>query len=266
MVPRPYNKIFSRRPPPNRLAQPRALQAPPYLATPEAQSQTITTPGQSWRDLIEGDPLYGQGLSGIRAEGIADAAGRTAGVRSLLTQFGAVPDLQNALGALGLSGDYGKWLGEDVDDATRTAAASNEFSVQRDIEDESKDAVAQLRAVLGARGVIRSGQTGWELERERKRKERKKSQALQQLLSALAGQYGGFARNEATRLGNIGTLGQNVRQLLLQAGVNPAPASTRTLAPIPGPGWQTPPFAGAAPEPPPPPRYVVPPRGGVWFE
>jgi hypothetical protein len=76
------------------------------------------------------------------AEGISDAASRAAAIRSLLTQFGEVPE--------GPWDAYG-----DVDEATRIAARENPYSVLRTLSSQFEDALRDAGLYdLGTRRLL----------------------------------------------------------------------------------------------------------------
>ncbi|MBI3936420.1 MAG: hypothetical protein HY323_05540 [Betaproteobacteria bacterium] len=204
---------------------------PAYPFLPPGQ---IGVPAQTWQDVIRSDPLYQQKAGDVSAAKASAAAGRAAAVRAALIRLGIVPDVNAAFASLGLPAQYQQWLGEDIDEPTRKLTESNEFSFARQAAKQHAENLTALQDVLAAKGILRSGQTGFETGRESERYQGSLNDAVQQLLDFLGGQYGGYATTESGLTRELGTFGETVMERLLGQGVTPAAAFTATYDPESG--------------------------------
>lgn len=180
----------------------------------------IKVPGQSWLQMIQNDPRYIQHKTDLAGLSASDAARRQASVRQALISLGAVPDLKNALS--GLSPQYQTWLNQDVNQGVLDQAGANQYSFLNQ-ENKTHDAnLTNSKDMLAAKGILSSGQTGYEVGQENYRHSGSLNDAVQNLLGILGGQYGDFATAEGNRATDLGAYGDQVRQMLLGEGANPA--------------------------------------------
>jgi hypothetical protein len=133
---------------------------------------------------IENDPAFQMLKGTLSAQGISDAASLRSAIQQALIQFGVVPNLpSDVLSNSGL--DTG---------LTSQLASNNPFSVLANLAQRGKDATMAEQNQLAARGILNSGETGYQLGR--------------------LGQSQAQAQYDATNslLGNIGTLNQQYVQ------------------------------------------------------
>lgn len=118
---------------------------------------TITVGGgiPDYASAIENDPAYTALKNLLSAQGISDAAHLRGAVQQALIQFGDVPNLpQDVLSSSGL--DVG---------GTRAQAQSNPFSVLKSLAQKYQQQQALTKNQLAARGILSSGETGYQLGR-----------------------------------------------------------------------------------------------------
>lgn len=164
------------------------LQPPAPASSPDLQA------------LIEADPLYHQTQADISAQRTADLATQTAQRQRALTTYGTIPDIAAAAGGLGLVGSD---IGGDITDTTRQLANDNTaagLSTTARLKQASDDVVKQVKDQLTARGLLSSGETGYQLNRSDLASRQASQDALQQLLDLLAGAHNSYLSNENARL------------------------------------------------------------------
>lgn len=138
----------------------------------------------------QSDPWLAQAQAIARGQTEADAAQLAAGVRRSLIDFGAVPDLGGA-----------PWAAY-ADDLTRKLAEESTksgISVMARLQEENQRRNRRIRDVLAARGLLSSGETGYQLGEEAMRFKRSAYDASRQLLDYLSGAYAAFAQRESER-------------------------------------------------------------------
>lgn len=185
-------------------------------------SPTTSLPGfmPDYTKLIAGDPALNQILADLGAASTGDLGSRNAAINRAFTQFGAVPDLQAAQKALGLT------LTDVVDPTTAELAQKNPYSTQANLAKAHTDAVAQIRHALAARGALQSGALGTELANENRAYGQAQSDSTQKLLDLVAGYQQAFADAERQRLAQKNTAYGDAANR--QVTLNP-PTGTKTL-------------------------------------
>ena len=151
-------------------------------------------PMPSLSDLLAGDPIYQQQFAQLQAGGVYDTSTANAARARALIQFGQMPDLSGVQGLIGdLSG---------LDPNTGTLAQQNTtagLSTQARLSQANTDAIRRIKAVLGARGLFRSGETGYQLGREQTDYTRAQYDARQKLVDYLAGVQSALVQAERAR-------------------------------------------------------------------
>jgi hypothetical protein len=180
-------------------APPRTLAVAPPGTAPPGTAPTLAPPasGPDLQRLIESDPLYHQTVLDIDAQRAADKAGLAAQRQGALVQYGAIPDLTNSLGLVGDD------LPGEITDTIRQLAQQNTsagLSTTARLQQAYQDLVGQTKNDLTARGLLSSGETGYQLGRAQLGFTQQQSDALQQLLSTLAGYENGYLGNESARI------------------------------------------------------------------
>lgn len=228
----------------------------PTPATPATPPPTQTQ--QAWDQYLAADPFYTQTTGQISAQSQNDAAERARQIQQALIMFGEIP-----------SG----YTSPDVNDVTRAAATdatSAGLSTVARLQKAAADAQRDTRKALAARGMLRSGELGYQSGENQLAANQAQYDARQSLLDFLHGRAYNFntaelgrnlaniqAQFEAAQRGalqGIGPLipgyGQDVPQFRLnpdrRAGTNyyqPAGQDTTQPAP-PGYQWQLGPNGG----------------------
>jgi hypothetical protein len=174
-------------------------------------------PQPDWRGLIESDPGYQQGIADLLADALGDKTRTTGWMRDALVRFGG-PGLQGIIGKLGPG-----W--EDLLDPTTLQAASSGDTAGTSLHTQLEKAHAgrnlALQDVLAAKGILSSGQTGYELGEERQRHTNASNDAINGLLDFLRGQVGGFAGRESDRGKAKSGLGESAFERLFNLGIEP---------------------------------------------
>jgi hypothetical protein len=162
----------------------------------------VTIPGftPDYASLIQGDPIFGQLKADLSAHGISDAASRAAATQRALIQFGAVPEFD------GLAGLNRGYLDSDVNQTTRQLAQKNTeagFSVVARQQKRLSDNIRAIKNALAARGALRSGETGHQLQEAQRGHDEARYDATQQILDYISGAQQGFLAAERARLGQL---------------------------------------------------------------
>lgn len=247
-------------------ANPQAGGNGPQAPTPEqavsaGQEAGTTTynPGNTpdYQSLIESDPIYQQQKADLSAQGISDAAQRKAATNRALINFGEVPDLQSAVGGLGLdpNSPMFKMLFSDVDPMTQRGAQDMThagYSTMAQLNRAHETNMNDLLSQLAARGSLHSGATGVGTGLEGDRFGKASFDARSNLLDYLAGLQSAFTASERTRQGALaqGATDATGRQIALHPATGPTgekPTGTATGAPptVQPSGDPAPPVLGA---------------------
>lgn len=165
------------------------------------------------------DSLLNPIKSDLAAQGQVDLAGRNAGINRALVQFGQLPDFGQAQQALGLN------IGDIVSPDTAQLAASNPYSATKQLAQQHTDAVQKIRQALAARGMLQSGELGYQLNREQQQYGQAQYNAGQQLLDFINGLQQGYLQSEAQRQATLGSSANNALQQLLGLFPNGLPGS-----------------------------------------
>lgn len=166
----------------------------PVVNPPAAPTSSLPSI-QDLQQLIENDPLYKQTQADIAASRIADQAGLSAARARALTMFGDVPtDVAQANPAL-----VGNVAG-DITDTVRQLAAQNteagNSTVAR-LKQAYDENIHALQNSLAARGILSSGETGYQLGKQNLSYQQSRYDAIQQLLDLLAGYQSSYLTNDA---------------------------------------------------------------------
>jgi hypothetical protein len=171
-----------------------------------------------WRSLLESDPLYRQGLVDIGAGSAGDRARTLAGLRSALIRYGGK-------GLTGLAGKLGAGWEDLLDPTTVQAAGAGDTAGTSLVAQLAKAHAGRnlaIQDINAAKGILSSGQTGFELGEERQRHTIAESDAVTALLDFLSGLTGGYAGRESERNIAKGRLGSDTLDRLYQMGLEPA--------------------------------------------
>lgn len=220
-----------------------AAQATPSSAASGASSVTPSGGAGSgvggqfdYQNYLANDPFFSQLRADLSAQGISDAAQRSAARIRTLTQFGEVPQF-DAL-ELGLAGPD---LAQDLTNARPLAerATSEGLSLVARMNRLRQDNIRQIRNSLAARGALRSGESGFQLGREEQRFKEAQFDSRSQLLDVLRGIQEGFLQAERQRQASLreGAMGAYERAIASGVGgsgskpANEAPPDSATGMP-----------------------------------
>lgn len=162
-------------------------------------SFTLQSVMPDYKNLIASDPQYQQTLGSLKTQGIQSAAQRALARQRALIQFGSIPDFGAAGSSLGLVGGD---IQNDIDPETvRAAAANNEagLSTSARLGSAHAKAVRDIQDQLTARGLARSGATGYQLDEENQNYAIGQNDATSKLLDYLAGVQAAFTQGESDR-------------------------------------------------------------------
>jgi hypothetical protein len=120
---------------------------------------TATTGGAktgtlSWQDFLANDPFWKQFNTDLSAQGISDEAGAKAATQRAIIGFGEAP--------ADLTGQAAQW----IDPTTRQLAAANTQAGTSQLARVNKfnaDAIRRIKNSLAARGALRSGELGFQM-------------------------------------------------------------------------------------------------------
>lgn len=190
--------------------------ANPSFANPDAPSTPTGTPPvpagsitgvgaytPDWAGLIGGDPGLLQTQADLSAGSIADASQRDALIQRAITQFGKVPDLASLAKQLGLSlADVQKTLGSGIGQLAQENTDAG-LSTEARLGQANTDAIRQIKNSLNARGLLNSGETGFQLDRQNTGYRQAESDATNKLLDYLAQYQQGYLAAQQTRSGQL---------------------------------------------------------------
>jgi hypothetical protein len=193
----------------------------------------------------------------LASQGIANQEQANSQARSALIEFGGVPTLSGS--QLSLVGpNYNGYSNPEVRQlADQNTAAGT--STQARLTQAHDDAVRQLKNALAARGLLHSGETGFELNRENQAYTQANYDATQQLVDYLAGVQSALSQAQQQQAAQLAQAAQAAyaNQLALAQNQQASAPSGGSGAPSSGGGGAPPP--PAPPPPAAPPAYVPPP-------
>lgn len=189
------------RPPKRR--QPAFVVPDPYTYTPpgDITANPYTGPGLPDPSLgpppgSSGNPALDAYKALLDAQSVADRESRNAAIRRALIMFGQIPD---NFGYTGLSQSD---LGQIIDPTTKELAAKNtesKLSTVARLLDWNSQQQRSIKNQLAAKGVYRSGETGYQLGQQQTRYTQNEYDAYQQLVDYLAGAQTAFVQAENAR-------------------------------------------------------------------
>jgi len=132
------------------------------------------------------------------ADSAADAASRDAALRRYIISYGQVPDFDK----LGISKEARGFLEKALDAKTRELAENNTkegTSVFARTQRANEVANRKIPAQLAARGMLRSGQTGYDLGEQAQNYKIQSFDQLNEMLGGVEGTVGNFLQAERAR-------------------------------------------------------------------
>lgn len=163
-------------------------------------TQGARTPGHiripgftpDYQSLIQQDPYFAQVRDALSAQSASDAAQRDKQLGQAFINFGEAP-----AGYESLVGD---------------AAANNPFSALAQLQRAYEQNTRNTKNQLASRGILQSGETGYQLGNENRDYLQNQYEARQQLLDFLNGVEAAFASNEQNRSNELIQAGQQAYQ------------------------------------------------------
>ncbi|MFA5052983.1 MAG: hypothetical protein WC565_02925 [Parcubacteria group bacterium] len=225
--------------------------------------------------LIDADPIYQQAIANAQAQAIADKTSRDTAMRRSLIDFGQTLDPAAIAAQLGITAaDAAEIMNAQTNQLAQANTAAG-TSMAAQLQKAYRDAQRGLVNALASRGMLRSGDTGYGLQKEGLADVQRQYAARRQLLDYLTGSQSGYTEAERARqLALAQALSEAYTRVLQQYpnGVDPpgpydggggdempddGNPSDPGAPPIPGPQDPTHP-----PPPTPPPPMPEPPPGG----
>lgn len=158
-----------------------------------------------WANLINNDADLVQTKADLSAGGIADASQRDAAIQRAITQFGSVPDLASLAKQLGLSlADVQNTLGPGIQQLAKENTDAG-LSTKARLGQANTDAIRQIKNELNKRGLLNSGETGYQLDRQNTGYRQAESDATNKLLDYLDQYQQGYLAANQTRQGQLAT-------------------------------------------------------------
>ena len=171
-------------------------------APPAGAASSITGVGAytpDWKSLIEGDAGLIDAKNALLAGSAGDLASRNALIQRALVNFGSVPDLASLAQRLGLSeSDLQGLAGADVQKLAQENTAAG-LSTQARLKQANDDAIRQITNELNKRGLLNSGEAGYQLDRQNLGYRQAQSDATNRLLDYLNQYQQGYAAAQAAK-------------------------------------------------------------------
>jgi hypothetical protein len=243
----------------------------PFAPTSPASAPTTPPPNPAdvvgssdwWNRIINNDVGYQQAQAAFNAQDAINQAARNAQMQQAFEQFGDsswnLGDLAKALGMQ--TADVNNILGgPDVLKAAQQATDSGVSTLAR-LRDAAQQAQMHTVNNLAARGILSSGETGYQSQRNAQTAQQNDFDARAKLLSALTGDQGGYtsSRQAAWDTLNAALQAAADRQYGIHGGDTPTSAGSGSGS-GPNPGGVTPPVAT---NPNPTSSYLVGPSGAL---
>lgn len=172
----------------------------PYSQPSGAASSIAGVGGYTpdWAKLIQGDPAFGQAEANAAAGSSADKSALDANIASALENYGQVPDLAGLAKQLGMTSADLQGLGPEVSQLANENTQAGNSTVAR-LSQANDDAIRQIRASLNARGILNSGETPFELDRQNTAYGQSMYDANAKLLGTLQQYYQGYLTAQQQR-------------------------------------------------------------------
>lgn len=180
---------------------------------------TTYTPGTNWQDIINADPLLGQDIGDLASDEIGDKAWTMAALKQALIRMGGS-------GLAGLVGKLGPEWADLLDPTTLAAAADADrsgISVNAQLGKRNKDRLLAEEDVRAAKGILSSGQSGYEIGEARQANTLAVDSAVSSLLSGLSGGIHDFAGRQGERNRKKAEARDAAMRRALDMGLEPTP-------------------------------------------
>lgn len=164
-------------------------------------SQSVDYAGftPDWAKLISNDAGLLQAQQLLSANNISDVAGRNAAIQRALVQFGSVPDVANLAQRLGMSqSDLQDALGPNIQKLAQENTDAG-LSTEARLSQANQDALRQIKNTLNARGLLNSGEAGYQLDRQNLGYRQAESDARSKLLDYISQYQQGYLQGQQQR-------------------------------------------------------------------
>jgi hypothetical protein len=208
--------------------QPTPVGAPPTTPPVGAAAPVTNTPFRSinipgydpdYAALLKSDPTLMQGQADLEGYSGQLETGLSAAIRRAIVQAGLTGGITNKY----------------IDEATKAAAAQNQFSGAAELEREKNMRSTDLNAILAARGILSSGALTGGTQRIQQNYERGTSQLLNSLMEAISGYEGDTATKKADILRQLAMLRESAAsRLQADPRYQPTGSEQATLDPATG--------------------------------
>lgn len=190
-------------------ANPGAPAAPSAPGTPGANAPgSIDGVGAftpDWAGLISGDAGLLDAKNALAAGGVQDIASRNAALARGVVAFGKAPDFSALAKSLGMSeADIQNALGPDVAKLAQENTDAG-TSTEARLGQANTDAIRQIRASLNKRGILNSGEAGFQLDRQNTGYRQAEYDANQKLLDYLNQYQQGYVSAQQNKQGQLAT-------------------------------------------------------------
>lgn len=192
-------------------------------AGPVPLPQIITNPGPpplDWTALLQQDPGYLQEVADIGGVSASDRQGVLAALRSALARFGG--NLSETLAGAGLPAGW-----EDLVDqatlGTAGAADTSGTSISSQLDKAHQQRLLAEEDIRAAKGILSSGQSGYEIGEARQANTINRTNAVNALLDFLRGGIGGFTTREGERTMAKNAALDRAAQRVRDSGLMPPP-------------------------------------------
>lgn len=174
----------------------------PFSPTPQSGSAPAAggppaSKAPNIAEILGGDPFYQQLLADMRAQSVSDRASLKAQRQRALVNFGEIPDFRSLIGG-GAVGDIESDITPEIRSLAEQGTSSGISTIAR-LEEARKDAARQLSGFLAGRGLVRSGETGYQQGRQQTDYTRARYDSTQELLDYLAGYQSAYTQAEQER-------------------------------------------------------------------
>ena len=214
----------------------------PSQASPGNVASTVTP---SYKEILSSPEVSFANQESLAGSAM-DASSRAAAIRRAVVELGAVPDFAKVGRDLGI--DSLGYLSNDINDETRALAQKNTdegLSLMARLEHEHQRVQRQVKDTLAARGIYRSGETGYQIGEQGLKYKQALTDAEKSVMDHISQIIGTFVTNERDRRNAVAQavfaatnrLGQQPRYSGPVPGAAPAPAPAPAAQTL-GDPWQ----------------------------
>lgn len=149
-----------------------------------------------------------------QGQSVADQASRDAAIKRFLVSYGEVPDF-NSLGVSDAAKGVLGGLGGDVRDLAAKNTAEG-TSVKARLDQANLQAQRKIPATLAGRGLLHSGQTGYDLGQQGMQNKQAQFDVLNEMLGNIEGAVSQYSQAEAARQRQLADAEQQAAMAAMQ--------------------------------------------------